>query len=80
MFSDGAIEIHNADGAILGAEGLVRILAELGYPHRGINIDALEEALLKFSNNIRLGDDVTFLEARFPVTVPADSQVSRSYQ
>jgi sigma-B regulation protein RsbU (phosphoserine phosphatase) len=65
LFSDGAIEIHNAAGAILGAEGLIRILAELGYPRSGINIDALEEALLKFSNSIRLGDDVTFLEARF---------------
>ena len=65
LFSDGAIEIHNADGVMLGVEGLVRILKEFGYPKAGIDVDAVEEALLKFSNAIRLDDDLTFLEAKF---------------
>jgi PAS domain S-box-containing protein len=65
LFSDGAVEIHSADGAMLGVEGLVRVLKELGYPQSGINVNAVEEALLRFSNAIRLEDDLTFLEARF---------------
>jgi PAS domain S-box-containing protein len=65
LFSDGAVEIHNANGEMLGVEGLVRILKDFGYPKSGININALEEKLLKFSNAIRLEDDLTFLEARF---------------
>ena len=50
---------------MLGVEGLVRILKEFGYPKSGIHVDAVEEALLRFSNAIRLEDDLTFLEARF---------------
>ncbi|MBN1908475.1 MAG: SpoIIE family protein phosphatase [Pirellulales bacterium] len=65
LFSDGAVEIHNAEGAMLGAEGLVRILTDLGYPRKPIDVDAVEEALLRFSNAIRLEDDLTLLEVRF---------------
>jgi PAS domain S-box-containing protein len=65
LFSDGAVEIHNANGEMLGVEGLVRILKDFGYPKSSININAVEEKLLKFSNAIRLEDDLTFLEARF---------------
>jgi phosphoserine phosphatase RsbU/P len=65
LFSDGAVEIHNANGEMLGVEGLVRILKEFGYPKSSININAVEEALLRFSNAIRLEDDLTFLEVRF---------------
>jgi phosphoserine phosphatase RsbU/P len=65
LFSDGAIEIHNADGAMLGVEGLVRILKSFGYPKSDINVNDVEAELLRFSNAIRLEDDLTFLEARF---------------
>ena len=65
LFSDGAIEIHDADQAMLGIDGLVRILKESGYPSNDINAVAVEERLLKFSNAIRLDDDLTFLEVRF---------------
>jgi phosphoserine phosphatase RsbU/P len=65
LFSDGAIEIHNADGAMLDVEGLIRILHECGYPQSDLNVNAVEEALLRFSNAIRLDDDLTFVEARF---------------
>lgn len=65
MCSDGAFEIHNARDELLGIEGLVEILAGLGYPGTSIKRETLEEQLLKFSNAIRLEDDVTFLEVRF---------------
>ncbi len=36
FFSDGAIEIHNAENTILGVHGLISILKRLGYPDSGI--------------------------------------------
>jgi PAS domain S-box-containing protein len=65
MFTDGAIEIHDAAGTMLGTEGLLDILASQGYPGEGIRIEALQEALLTYSNEIRLDDDLTLLEVRF---------------
>jgi phosphoserine phosphatase RsbU/P len=65
MFTDGAVEISDAAGRMLETEGLVGILKDLGYPARSIKIDRLEEALLNFSNEIRLDDDLTLLEVRF---------------
>lgn len=65
LFSDGVFEIHNAEGELLGIDGLIRILKGLGYPAAPIQAAALEEELLKFSNAIRLDDDVTFIEVRF---------------
>lgn len=65
LLSDGAFEVHNAQDELLGVEGLIRILQGLGYPAAPMNTDAVEEELLKFSNAIRLDDDVTFIEVRF---------------
>ena len=65
LFSDGAFEIHNSENELLGIEGLVRILQGSGYPDTGIQMAILEEELLKFSNAIRLDDDVTFIEVCF---------------
>ena len=65
MFSDGAFEIHNASNEMLGVDGLINILKELNYPREPLNMATLELALLKFSNDIRLQDDLTILEARF---------------
>ena len=64
LFSDGAIEIHNADGQMLDIEGLVSLLKTQGYPESNISMDALEEELLKYSNAIRLEDDLTLMEVR----------------
>jgi phosphoserine phosphatase RsbU/P len=66
MFTDGAVEVCDPSGGNLGTEGLVCILGSLGYPDSGIRIEALQEALLTFSNAIRLDDDLTLLEIRFP--------------
>ncbi len=65
MFTDGAVEIHDDAGCMLGTDGLLGILNSLGYPQSGIRIEPLEEALLNFSNRIRLDDDLTLLEVKF---------------
>jgi PAS domain S-box-containing protein len=65
FFSDGAIEIHNAENRLLGVDGLIAILKELGYPEGGIRAAAVEEQLLKYSNSVRLEDDLTLVEIRF---------------
>jgi len=64
LFSDGAVEIHNAEDEMLDVDGLVRILRAQGYPQAGIQMDALEEELLKYSNAIRLTDDLTLIDVR----------------
>jgi serine phosphatase RsbU (regulator of sigma subunit) len=66
FFSDGAIEIHNSEDRLLGADGLIAILKKHGYPASGIQISAIEEELLKYSNAIRLEDDLTLIEIGFP--------------
>lgn len=65
LFSDGAVEIENAAGEQLGYDGLGKLLQRAGYPAIALQISALEEQLLVYSNNIRLSDDLTFIEVRF---------------
>ena len=65
LFSDGAIEIQDAGDEWLGVEGFMQILKKLNYPDTPLSMDALEKLLLKFSNDIRLQDDITIIEARF---------------
>ncbi len=65
FFSDGAVEVHNARGEMLGTQGLIHILQATGYRARGLQIGAVEEQLLVYSNDIRLTDDLTFIEVRF---------------
>ena len=69
LFSDGAVEIENADGEMLGVDGLIGFLKEQGYPKAAIRVDALEEELLKYSNAIRLEDDLTLVEVCFGLPV-----------
>lgn len=64
LFSDGAIEVQDDNGKMLGLDGLIAILKTQGYPQAGIRMDALEEALLRYSNAIRLEDDLTLIEIR----------------
>jgi sigma-B regulation protein RsbU (phosphoserine phosphatase) len=65
LFSDGAVEIMDAAGNQLGIDGFMAVLRSLGYPEAGIRMDALEEELLRFSNAIRLPDDLTLIEIHF---------------
>jgi PAS domain S-box-containing protein len=62
-FSDGVPEISDVDGELLGLDGLLRILADAGYPAYG-DFAAVEKGLLKSSDRIRFDDDLTFLEVR----------------
>jgi PAS domain S-box-containing protein len=62
LFSDGAVEIHDPDNKELGAEGLVRLLQEMDYPRTTLAFEDLERKLLVYSNGIRFGDDLTFIE------------------
>ncbi len=65
LVSDGAAEVRNADGEILEIDGLVEILKKQGCPRNRIQMGVLEEELLKYSNAIRLDDDLTFIEIHF---------------
>ena len=61
--TDGALEVSEAGGEMLGAEGLVKVLKEVGYP-ASQDFDAIAEKLLTSSDRIRFDDDLTFLEVR----------------
>jgi PAS domain S-box-containing protein len=65
LFSDGATEIQNAENEWLGISGFTQILKALDYPKKPLHMETLEEKLLKFSNDIRLQDDITIIEARY---------------
>ena len=65
LFSDGAFEIHNDRDELLGVDGLTRILRRLDYSQTQLNMDTLQKELLKFSNDIRLQDDITIIEVRY---------------
>jgi sigma-B regulation protein RsbU (phosphoserine phosphatase) len=65
LLSDGAIEVQDANRKMLGVDGLVRLLEDSHYPQTPLQMDGIEEELLKYSNAIRLEDDLTFLEFRF---------------
>jgi len=64
LFSDGAVEIENAEGKMLGAHGLIEILKGQDHPQSPLRTEALKEALLKYSNSIHLEDDLTIIEVR----------------
>ncbi len=65
LFTDGAVEITNAADVSLGVAGFLRLLRGLGYPESGLDETAVAEELLKYSNAIRLADDVTIVDVRF---------------
>ena len=63
LFSDGAVEIQNANQEWLAADGFTQILKGLNYPQMPLRMEMLEEVLSMFSNDIRLQDDITIIEA-----------------
>ena len=65
LFSDGAVEIENADGKMLEIHGLIDILKRQDYPKLKLQTETLAKALLKYSNSIFLEDDLTIIEVRF---------------
>jgi PAS domain S-box-containing protein len=65
LFTDGVTEICDSSGNMLGTSGLAKVLKNLDYPAVPMEIEALQRALLSFSNGIRLDDDLTLLELSF---------------
>lgn len=64
VYTDGAVEITNREGIELGTEGLATLLSSsaLVCTERGLN--QLEVRLLRYSNAIRLPDDLTLVCAQ----------------
>lgn len=65
FFTDGAIEIADARGRMLGSDGLAKLVERHGFPDTEQEMLHLVEKILLFSNNVRLPDDVTMLGVRF---------------
>lgn len=61
LYTDGAVEISNPAGDELGTEGLVNLVSEMTNPP---DLAELEERLLRYSNQIRLTDDLTLVRLR----------------
>lgn len=66
FFSDGAVEVCDSQERELGAEGLQRLVHEqrAAGPDGIFRVAALEEQLLRHSNQIHLPDDLTLLLLR----------------
>ena len=60
LYTDGAIEVRNAEEQELGKDGLENKLRE-SMGENGQVLDRLEEALVRFNNDIRLEDDLTLV-------------------
>ncbi|MDG4476279.1 SpoIIE family protein phosphatase [Thiovibrio frasassiensis] len=66
FFTDGAIEIADSRGTMLGSDGLANLVHAHGFPDSEEKMLQLAEKILLFSNGIRLPDDLTMLGVRFP--------------
>jgi PAS domain S-box-containing protein len=77
LFSDGATEIENADGKMLGPEGLVEILREQKYPQSPLKMVDLERSLLQYSNSIALEDDLTIIEIRLQENEKSHNEIRK---
>jgi len=64
FFTDGVIEVKVPNCGYLGFAGLEALLKNLGYPDSKAQFNEIEKELLKYSEQIRFDDDLTFLEAR----------------
>ncbi len=60
-YTDGAIEIFNAEGEEMQESGLAAALQKSGIAGADFDFDCLEKSLLQYSNSIRLPDDLTIL-------------------
>lgn len=62
LYTDGAIDITNAQDVVLGESGLIDLLFHNDVFCDGVpRLDVLEEKLLTYSASIRLADDLTLL-------------------
>jgi len=61
LFTDGAIEINNADGQELGVDGFCGILNEQDFHDPDVALAQIESKLLQYSTHLRFPDDMTLL-------------------
>ena len=71
FYTDGATEIMDAGGQMLGPEGLACIAREAGFLTERNRLTQIEIALLAATSAIRLPDDVTLMEIRLLGADPA---------
>ncbi|MDZ7641771.1 MAG: SpoIIE family protein phosphatase [Desulfurivibrio sp.] len=66
FYTDGAIEIGGADNQeMLGNQGLIKLIDHYGFPYKQTTLGFLIEKMLRFSNQVRFGDDVTMLALHY---------------
>jgi PAS domain S-box-containing protein len=63
LYTDGAIETTDADQRMMGVGGLAGLVSRQKRSGSKINLALVEEELLRFSDGLRLGDDLTMLLA-----------------
>ena len=61
LYTDGATEVFSSDQTELEEEGLLNLLIQNNDPVEGLQLDLVEEALVKFSGGLHLTDDLTLL-------------------
>jgi len=61
VYTDGATEIEDKEGAELGAPGLMKLVEALSRDSHHLPLQRLEKSLLRFSNAIRLDDDINII-------------------
>lgn len=66
LYTDGAVEITDSRGTELGTEGLMRLVGDGCLQGTGKVLARLDEALLAYSNAIRLPDDLTLVCVQRP--------------
>jgi len=66
LYTDGATEVFDAEDRELCEEGLMRLLAQQDLSRGEAALKDIEENLLKYSNQLRLPDDLTLISVHFP--------------
>lgn len=64
FYTDAVVDVKNAAGKHLNVDGFRALLQGLGYPERRADFPAITAGLLRYSNGIRLEDDLTLLDVR----------------
>ena len=65
LYSDGAAEVTNSEGVQLGEDGLMEIAHWMNLAPRSDSLEKLETELLRYSNFVRLPDDLTLMLVHF---------------
>ena len=66
MYTDGATEIFDAENSELSESGLLKLLSEQDLSKGEAALKNIEESLLKYSNRLRLPDDLTLISVHVP--------------